>query len=190
LQAAGLTAAPTTTTNCGTADNGNVVTQDPAGGTSVAKGTSVTIGVCSAAPVTVTVPDVTGQTQAQATSALEAAGLTAAPTTTSSCTTADNGNVVTQNPAGGTSVRKGTSVTIGLCSSAPPTVPNVIGESQAAAINTLQAQGLAAATTTSAKCTPAQSGTVITENPPGGTAVAQGSSVSIGICNATASPIP
>ena len=190
LDAAGLTAAPTTTTNCGTADNGNVVTQDPPSGTSVAKGTSVTIGVCSAAPVTVTVPDVTGQTQAQATSALQAAGLTAAPTTTSSCTTADNGNVVTQNPAGGTSVRKGTSVTIGVCSSAPPTVPNVIGESQAAAINTLQAQGLAAATTTSAKCTPAQSGTVITENPPGGTAVAQGSSVSIGICNATASPIP
>jgi PASTA domain len=173
LEAAGLTAAPTTTTNCGTADNGNVVTQDPPGGTSVAKGTSVTIGVCSAAPVTVTVPDVTGQTQAQATSALEAAGLTAAPTTTSSCTTADNGNVVTQNPAGGTSVRKGTSVTIGVCSAAPPTVPNVIGESQAAAINTLQAQGLAAVTTTSAKCTPAQSGTVITENPPGGTAVAK-----------------
>ena len=54
-----------------------------------------------------TVPNVTGQTQAQATSALEAAGLTAAPTTTTSCTTADNGNVVTQNPAGGTSVAQG-----------------------------------------------------------------------------------
>jgi hypothetical protein len=136
----------------------------------------------------VAVPNVTGRTQAQATSALQAAGLTAAPTTTTNCTTADNGNVVTQNPLGGTSVLKGTSVTIGVCSAAPPTVPNVIGDSQAAAINTLQAQGLAAATTTSAKCTPAQSGTVITENPPGGTPVAQGSTVSIGICNATASP--
>jgi serine/threonine-protein kinase len=187
LQAAGLTAAPTTTTNCGTADNGNVVTQDPAGGKSVAKGTSVTIGVCSAAPVTVTVPDVTGQTQAQATSALEAAGLTAAPTTTSSCTTADNGNVVTQNPAGGTSVRKGTSVTIGV-QSGTLTVPNVIGESQAAAINTLQAQGLVAVTTTSAKCT-RHNLAVITENRPQ-PAIAQGNSVTIGICNATESPIP
>ena len=179
LEAAGLTAAPTTTTNCGTADNGNVVTQDPAGGTSVAKGTSVTIGVCSAAPATVTVPNVTGQTQAQATSALEAAGLTAAPTTTTNCTTADNGNVVTQDPAGGTSVAKGTSVTIGVCSAAPRlTVPNVIGESQAAAIDTLQAQGLTQATATSGNCDPAESGTVVTEDPTGGTAVAQGSSVS------------
>ena len=120
LEAAGLTAAPTTTTNCGTADNGNVVTQDPPGGTSVAKGTSVTIGVCSAAPATVTVPNVTGQTQAQATSALEAAGLTAAPTTTSSCTTADNGNVGNPGPARrNIRSRKGTSVTIGVCSAAP-----------------------------------------------------------------------
>jgi len=189
LQAAGLTAAPTTTTNCTAADNGNVVTQDPPGGTSVAKGTSVTIGVCSAAPVTVTVPDVTGQTQAQATSALEAARLTAAPTTTSSCTTADNGNVVTQDPVAGTSVGKGTSVTIGVCSVAPPTVPNVIGESQAAAINTLQAQGLATVTTTISNCSTADNGNVVTEDPAGGTAVAQGSTVSIGVCNATPVPV-
>ena len=189
LQAAGLTAAPTTTTNCTAADNGNVVTQDPPGGTSVAKGTSVTIGVCSAAPVTVTVPDVTGQTQAQATSALEAARLTAAPTTTSSCTTADNGNVVTQDPVAGTSVGKGTSVTIGVCSVAPPTVPNVIGESQAAAINTLQAQGLATVTTTISNCSTADNGNVVTEDPAGGTAVPQGSTVSIGVCNATPVPV-
>ena len=156
LEAAGLTAAPTTTTNCDTADNGNVVTQDPPGGTSVAKGTSVTIGVCSAAPATVTVPNVTGQTQAQATSALEAAGLTAAPTTTSNCTTADNGNVVTQDPAGGTSVARAPA-SPSACAARHPdvTVPNVIGESQTAATATLQAQGLNASTTTSANCDPA-----------------------------------
>jgi beta-lactam-binding protein with PASTA domain len=190
LQAAGLTAAPTTTTNCTTADNGNVVTQDPAGGTSVAKGTSVTIGVCSAAPAPVKVPDVTGQTQAQATSALQAAGLTAAPTTTTNCTTADNGNVVTEDPVGGTSVAKGTRVTIGVCSAPPPTVPNVIGESQAAATATLQAQGLAAVTTITSNCSTADNGNVVTEDPAGGTSISQGASVTIGICNATPPPPP
>ena len=192
LEAAGLTAAATTTTNCGTADNGNVVTQDPAGGTSVAKGTSVTIGVCSAVSPTVTVPNVIGESQAQATSALEAAGLTAAATTTTNCGTADNGNVVTQDRAGGTSVAKGTSVTIGVCSAVSPTVtvPNVIRESQAAATVALQAQGLNASSATTGSCDPADFGNVVTEDPTAGTAVAKGSSVTIGICNATESPIP
>src|SRR6266536_806868 len=60
----------------------------------------------------VAVTDVIGQTQDQATAALEHAGLTAAPTTTSNCNSTDNGNVVTQNPAGGASAGKGSSVTI------------------------------------------------------------------------------
>jgi hypothetical protein len=140
----------------------------------------------------VAVPDVTGRTQAQASSTLEAVGLTAAPTTTTNCGTADNGNVVTQDPTGGTSVAKGTSVTIGVCSAAPApvTVPSVIGESQAAATATLQAQGLNASSATTSGCDPADFGNVVTEDPTAGTAVAEGSSVTIGICNATESPIP
>jgi PASTA domain len=140
----------------------------------------------------VAVPNVTGRTQAQATSALQAAGLTGAPTTTTNCTAADNGNVVTQDPVGGTSVRKGTSVTIGVCSAAPApvTVPDVIGESQAAATANLQAQGLNASSATTGSCDPADFGNVVTEDPTAGTAVAEGSSVTIGICDATESPIP
>ena len=46
-------------------------------------------------------------TQDQATVTLTDAGLTAVPTTTSNCTSADNGNVVTQDPAAGASAGKG-----------------------------------------------------------------------------------
>jgi hypothetical protein len=140
----------------------------------------------------VTVPDVTGQTQAQATSALEAVGLTAAPTTTTNCAAADNGNVVTQDPLGGRSVAKGTSVSIGVCSAAPATVmvPNVIGESQTAAAATLQVQGLNANSAAISNCDPADFGNVVIEDPTAGRSVAEGSSVRIGICNATQSPIP
>src|SRR6266542_6996159 len=84
------------------------------------------------------VPDVIGQTQDQATAALEHAGLTAAPTTTSNCNSTDNGNVVTQNPAGGASAGKGSSVTITVCAAATPVrVPNVIGQTQDQATSTL-----------------------------------------------------
>jgi serine/threonine-protein kinase len=140
----------------------------------------------------VTVPNVTGQTQAQATSALEAVGLTAAPAATTNCTAADNGNVVIQDPLGGRSVAKGTSVSIGVCSAAPAmvTVPYVIGESQTAAAATLQAQGLNASSAAISNCDPADFGNVVIEDPTAGRSVAEGSSVRIGICNATASPIP
>jgi len=76
------------------------------------------IFLCAAA-TPVTVPNVIGQTQDQATATLTDAGLTAAPTTTSNCNSADNGSVVTQNPAGGASVDKGSSVTINVCSPTP-----------------------------------------------------------------------
>lgn len=64
----------------------------------------------------VRVPNVIGQTQDQATVTLTDAGLTAVPTTTSNCTSADNGNVVTQDPAAAASAGKGSSVTITTCS--------------------------------------------------------------------------
>ena len=186
LTGAELTAAPTTTSNCDTADNGNVITQNPPGGTSVRKGTSVTITICNAVPPRVTVPDVTGQAQAQAASALTGAELTAAPTTTSNCDTADNGNVITQNPPGGTSVRKGTSVTITICNAVPPlvTVPDVTGQAQAQAASALTGAELTAAPTTTSNCDTADNGNVITQNPPGGTSVRKGTSVTITICNA------
>jgi eukaryotic-like serine/threonine-protein kinase len=66
----------------------------------------------------VTVPNVVGQTQDQATRTLKGAGLTAdlAPTTTTTCDATDNGKVVSQDPQGGTPADPGSRVTITVCS--------------------------------------------------------------------------
>ena len=182
LKNAGLTAAPATTSDCNSTSNGNVVTQNPAGGASVGKGSSVTITVCAAA-TPVTVPNVIGQTQDQATATLSNAGLTAGPTTTSDCNSTSNGNVVTQNPAAGASVSKGSSVTIGVCSAV--SVPNVIRQTQDQATTTLSNAGLTADPATTGDCRTTQDGLVVTQDPAGGTSVGKGSSVAIGVCSPT-----
>jgi eukaryotic-like serine/threonine-protein kinase len=94
-----------------TAPKGTVISQDPVGGTTVNKGTSVTLTI-SKGPNTAKVPDVTGQTQAQATSALQAAGLQvqAKPKVTKDQT--QNGLVIHQRPAAGTQLKKGRTVVI------------------------------------------------------------------------------
>ena len=186
LKGAGLTVVPTTTSNCNSTSSGNVVTQNPAGGASVGKGSSVTITMCSPAATMVRVPNIVGQTQDQATATLRNAGLTAMPATTSNCNSADNGNVVTQNPAGGASVGKGSSVAIGVCSPAATmvTVPNVIGQTQGQATGTLKGVGLTAAPTTTTTCDATDNGKVVSQNPQGGTPADQGSSVTITVCSA------
>jgi hypothetical protein len=119
LKNAGLTANPETTIDCNSADNGNVVTQNPAGGATADKGSSVAITVCSAATPTVTVPNVIGQTQDQATATLKNAGLTANPETTIDCSTEVYGLVLKQDPSAATPVTKGSSVKIVVCNNRP-----------------------------------------------------------------------
>ena len=190
LQGADLTATTTTTSNCGTADNGKVLSQNPAAGAAVRKGTSVTLSVCSP-PAPVTVPNVVGLTQQSATTALQNAGLTATTTTTSNCGTADNGKVLSQNPAAGAAVRKGTSVTLSVCSPpAPVTVPNVVGLTQQSATAILQNAGLTATTTTTSNCGTVAIGSVVTQDPAASTTASPASSVTITVCDTTTPPVP
>ena len=84
----------------------------------------------------VDVPSVVGQSQSDATSALETAGFTV-NVTTSSSSVVTKGYVISQTPSSG-QADKGSSVTITV-SSGPETktVPNVIGESVGSAESTL-----------------------------------------------------
>jgi beta-lactam-binding protein with PASTA domain len=186
LTGAGLTVVPTTTSNCNSTGTGHVVTQNPAGGASVGKGSSVAIGVCSPAATMVRVPNVIGQTQDQATGTLKGVGLTAMPATTSNCDRANNGNVVTQNPRGGASVGKGSSVAIAVCHPAatPVTVPNVVGQTRDQATGTLTGAGLTAAPTTTTTCDTTDNGKVVSQDPQGGTPADPGSRVTITVCGA------
>ena len=186
LRGAGLAATTATTSSCTTAGNGTVLSQNPAGGATVRKGTSVALSVCSASvspPAPVTVPVVVGLSERNAEVSLHAVGLTAAIATTSDCTTADDGKVLTQNPAGGATARKGTSVAISVCSPPPPvTVPSVVGLAQQSATAVLQSAGLPVRDASAIVCGTVPVGSVVTQDPSAGTAVSPGSPVTISVC--------
>lgn len=91
---------------------GDVYSQTPAQGVLVAPGTVVSIHVSNGpppAPTTVKVPDVIGETQAQATTTLEDLGFKVA---VSEIATGTAGKVVYQAPKEGTAEPKGSTVSI------------------------------------------------------------------------------
>src|SRR4051812_13653868 len=91
------------------APKGQVVGQDPGGGASVKKGSSVSITV-SRGPEKVRVPDVVGHDRGAATGALHGAGLQVNVVRKKS--SEKEGTVLSQSPSGGSHVIKGTTVTI------------------------------------------------------------------------------
>ncbi len=92
---------------------GTVVSQDPDGGASVAKGTVINVVV--AAGDGTSVPDVTGSDQATARNKLESLGFDV--NSESAQSTQPAGTVIDQDPQPGTSVSAGSTVTITVASS-------------------------------------------------------------------------
>jgi len=75
---------------------GVVVAEDPPSGTSVPKGSKITLSV-SKGPATTQIPDVTNQTQADATTLLQGAGLTVAVTYEDVTDPSQDGLVISQD---------------------------------------------------------------------------------------------
>nr|HEV8045060.1 PASTA domain-containing protein [Rubrobacter sp.] len=90
-------------------DEGLVVSQDPGGGTRVEAGSEVTITV-GTGPSAVEVPDVTGNTPAQAEAILQEAGLELGPQSEDYSDEVAEGSIFYQDPAGGESVEPGSAV--------------------------------------------------------------------------------
>src|SRR5205085_9070331 len=114
-------------------------------------------------------PNVVGQTQAAAASAINGAGLTRGAVTQQSSSTVASGSVISESPAAGTSVAKGSAVNLVVSSGAPaPTpvaVPNVVGQTQASATSAITSAGLTAGAVTQQSSTTVASGNVISESP-------------------------
>jgi beta-lactam-binding protein with PASTA domain len=121
IVAAGLVVGTVTTNNSPTVPAGDVISQNPAGGAQVSSGSSVDI-VVSLGAASVSVPNVVGQAQATAESSIVAAGLVVGTVSTNYSPTVPNGDVISQNPAGGTQVASGSSVDIEVSLGAAPTV--------------------------------------------------------------------
>ncbi|HLI55695.1 MAG TPA: Stk1 family PASTA domain-containing Ser/Thr kinase [Actinomycetota bacterium] len=114
---------------------GKVTRTDPAAGSTEAKSTPVQIYV-SAGTGNSQLPNVVGQTQAQATTTLTNDGFAPNPVAGGCDHTQPPGNVLQQSPTAGAQVPTGTAVTIQINSAKP--IPNVVGMSQGDATTTLQ----------------------------------------------------
>jgi serine/threonine-protein kinase len=111
LQTAGLT--PQTTRQASpTVPIDSVISSDPPGGASIAKGSVVKL-VISSGPAPSAVPNVVGQTPSAATSTLEAAGFTVLVQNVPSVD-AQSGKVVSQSPSAGMTANAGSTVTISV----------------------------------------------------------------------------
>ncbi|NTW29465.1 MAG: Stk1 family PASTA domain-containing Ser/Thr kinase [Coriobacteriia bacterium] len=119
---------------------GNVIRQQPGANTKAARG-SVVNYVVSQGTELVQVPGVTNQAEAAATAALQKVGFVVLSKTDFSETVA-KGLVISQDPQGGVSVAKGSTVTITVSKgTAFVAIPDVIGQKEAAATTTLKNAG-------------------------------------------------
>jgi beta-lactam-binding protein with PASTA domain len=115
------------------AEKGQVLAVDPAQNTPVERSklatTQVTLTVSLGKPK-VKVPSLHGQSEDEAKSALQAAGLTAGPSEKKSSATVPKGSVVSTDPPAGSSVDKGSQVTLYISDGPGKTVvPNEVGKS-------------------------------------------------------------
>ncbi len=189
LRRAGLVPVPALTASSTVAD-GMVISETPPAGSMVGKGTRVTIAV-STGPGSSPLPNVAGLTAAQATAKLKEAGFKPTTEAQSSATVA-SGRVISTNPSAGTEAQAGSSVTV-LVSSGPAqtSVPDVVGQSRAAAEATLTNAKLAAGAITQQTSTEQSPGTVLEQSPAAGSSLPDGGTVSLTVAQApTETAIP
>ena len=157
---------------------GKATRTDPANGQSVGVGSTVTLYLSSGKPM-VSVPNVIGESVSSARSQLNNAGFVVT-TTSQTTTSAPDGNVVDQSPAGNTKVAAGSTVSL-VVAKAPTTaqVPDVTGDTAQGAVNQLKAAGFKVAQKTKPVTKQNKDGIVVAEQPRGGSTQNKGSTVTI-----------
>jgi len=169
---------------------GDVISTSPANGTTVPKGSTVKLFV-STGPAHVTVPNVKGENEQTATSALQNKGFNVAVQQAPD-SLAQQGTVVRQEPTAGSVAAKGATVTI-FVSGGGQQVPRVVGLSQASATTTLENDGFSVnvQTTAGQGSDGFQPGTVWKTSPNPGTVLTKGATVTIFVVpQPTPSPTP
>ncbi len=157
------------------AEPGTVIDTDPAAGTEVERGSTVTLRVGGGSNVEV--PDVIGLREAAARRTLEGAGFVVRSRDEED-PRVDPGLVVSQNPRAGDQAASGSTVTIAVSAGADQVqVPDVRGQSRGSAEATLSDAGLGVSVAEQAS--QATAGTVIGQSPSPGTTVDSGATVTI-----------
>jgi beta-lactam-binding protein with PASTA domain len=183
LQAAGLQ--PTTQSQpSAKVSAGVVISTVPSAGTDLQKGSGVVV-VVSSGPQQVDVPEVTGETQAEAKAALTAAGLKLGTVTAQAAPGAQAaGTVLSQSPTAGTSLQTGQAVSL-VVAQAPKevAVPEVVGQSETQAAATLGRAGFNPKSVSRAvsEAEAVKVGMVLKQSPAGGRLAPKGATVTIAV---------
>jgi eukaryotic-like serine/threonine-protein kinase len=156
---------------------GGVIGTSPPAGTQLSTAQAVSLLVSRGAN-TVTVPDVVGLDDQAALAALGNAGLSGTEVQRDS--TEPQGKVLSQSPAAGKQVGRGSQVTI-FASTGAITVPDVTGQPRKAAVTALKKAGFTPAVTEENTTDATQVGVVISEFPPGGSRGQRGDTVTISV---------
>jgi eukaryotic-like serine/threonine-protein kinase len=153
-----------------------VLEQDPVAEERVEEGSTVVLTI-SSGPQLVRIPDVSGQTERDATRVLEDAFLEVDPEFGFSDTVPEN-RVIGTEPIAGTEIQAGTTVSLIISrGSNTVAVPNVVGQDDQAALNSLEAAELGG--TIVQRDDEAPAGEVVAQSPTAGKRVKQGSTVTI-----------
>jgi serine/threonine-protein kinase len=164
-----------------------VISSSPDAGTTVDRGTTVTLTV-SQGKEKVAVPDVTGETEDNARSEIEGAGLRVGKVTEEE-SDEDPGTVTGQSPGAGANVAKNTAVDLTVAKAV--TVPDVADKKEDDARTELEAAGFKVRVREQTVTDPAQVGVVLSQTPDADEERAKGSRVTIVVgAAATATPSP
>ena len=159
-----------------TVPEGEVVSQNPQGGRSADKGSTVRITV-SGGPNNVEVPDLTGRTLDDAKQLLSDLTLTLGTVTEKDDPEAEKGQVLSSDPAAGVGVKPGTRINL-VVASGQVEVPNVVGMTQNEAQRALADANLTVETEYRQTDTVPE-GQVLDQDPKGRTTADIGSAVKI-----------
>ncbi|MEN9753173.1 MAG: hypothetical protein RL670_864 [Actinomycetota bacterium] len=158
----------------------SVISTDPVAGTKVPANTTITVYVSSGKDQ-VPVPSLEGMTEAEATAALQTAGLGLGTITTANSATIKAGSVISSDPTAGNQVPKGTTINL-VVSNGKVVVPNVTNLDITDAQNQLESPsvGLLVSIEAQGACAGEPLGTVVlSQSVPAGTSVAPGTDVTL-----------
>ncbi len=173
ITGASLTLGRVTTANSASIAAGKVISQDPAAEAKVEVGSAVALVVSLGAKV----PNIVGISRGSAQTALNSAGLKVGTVSSANSQTVAIGNVISQDPTGGSNVAPGSAVA--LVVSLGTAVPTVVNKSQAAAQTAITNAGLTVGNVDSVFSDTVPLGNVTSQNPIAGTNVDPGSNVSL-----------
>ncbi len=162
---------------------GAVASQDTSAGSKANKGDTVVFHL-SKGTEKVSIPNVVGMTQANATTKLESAGFSVNVESASS-DSVDKGNVIKQSDTG--TAKKGATITITVSTGAASVeVPNVVGKSESDAESALEKAGFKYDVQYS-ESTSVAKGNVIKQSPSSGASAKKGDTITITVSNGSSS---